>query len=147
MDQFAGCKRGDLLTLMLELQMAVGNVEQLDSSKLYLDFMQASLRASGENSLLKFIAYLKQTQARLATTTNPISDQLAQDVLKRGLHELFEPWSIAADGTKFASFREMEVSLKRYATRSIVAAKLQALMPTNSRASSVTITVAGELTP
>ena len=59
LDQMAGCKRGDLLTLMLELQMAVGNVEQIDSSKLYLDFMQANMRASGENSLLKYIAFLK----------------------------------------------------------------------------------------
>ena len=88
---------------------------------------------------MKFIAFLKQTQARLATTKDTVSDHLAQDVLKRGLHEIFEPWSIAADGIKFASFRDMEVSFKLYATRTIVAAKLQALMPTDSRASSVMV--------
>ena len=84
---------------------------------------------------------------RLAATANPISDQLAQDVLKRGLHEIFEPWSIQADGVKYASFRDMEMALKRYATRPLVAAKLQALMPTDSRTASVMVTSAGDLTP
>ena len=67
LDQVAGCQRGDLITLLAELQMAVGNTEAIDSTKLYLDVLQATMASVGDNDLLKFTSFLKQTQPKTSS--------------------------------------------------------------------------------
>jgi len=128
-EQVSSCKRGDLMDLLNELALAVGNYEKIDSANVQLDLMSATMANQGSNDVMKFLSFVKYYLQRLKGSKHEVTDEVAQQIVLRGLDaSIFDSWILHAEDNKFTSLAKMEQSLKHHMTKDSIAMKLKHLV-------------------
>lgn len=129
-DQTAGVARGDVVALIAGIKLALGHLETSDPIDLEMEHSECKMDGKGGNDLMLYTAALSQYLQRLDAAGSAVPDVKAQRVLLRGLdEEIFESFIMDANRNKYASYSELEVAVKKFASQARVLAKLRALKP------------------
>ena len=80
-EQTAGVRRGDLVSLINSIKLAVGNYELHDPEALHIEYSKCTMEHEGKNDLMTYLAKLANYRQRLVVAEVIVSDKKAQRVL------------------------------------------------------------------
>ena len=138
--QTSGVRRGDIVSLLNAIKLAVNECEIFNPDDLDISFTKCTMQGEGNNNLMTYLAALSNYIRRLEAVNLPPEEGRKMRVLLNGLdQDVFENFISAADRAPYKDYAALQFAVQSLAAKPRIAGQLKALKPGQAASMHVTL--------